>query len=50
LVIFLVIKQINRLKGEKPKAPTTKECPRCCTSIPIKATRCPQCTSDLSAG
>jgi large conductance mechanosensitive channel len=49
-VIFLVIKQMNRLKGqEPPKPPTTKECPRCCTNIPIKATRCPQCTSDLLA-
>ncbi len=49
-VIFLVIKQMNRLKGqEQPKAPTTKECPRCCISIPMKATRCPQCTSELSA-
>jgi large conductance mechanosensitive channel len=49
LVIFLVIKQINRLKGEQPPpAPTAKDCPRCFTSIPIKATRCPHCTSDLA--
>jgi large conductance mechanosensitive channel len=48
--IFMVIKTMNRLKrqtNETPKAPTTKECPRCCSSIPIKATRCPSCTSDL---
>jgi large conductance mechanosensitive channel len=50
LAIFVVIKQINRLKkaAEAPPAePTTKDCPKCCTSIPIKATRCPNCTSDL---
>ncbi len=43
--IFVVIKQINRLK----KAPevTAKDCPKCCSSIPIKATRCPFCTSEL---
>ncbi len=49
--IFLVIKQINRLKkAEPPKAPTTKDCPKCCSAIPIKATRCPNCTSELAAG
>ena len=48
--IFMVIKQMNRLtkKEEAPAAePTTKECPNCCTSIPIKASRCPHCTSEL---
>jgi large conductance mechanosensitive channel len=46
--IFLVIKQINRLKREPaPSAPTSKDCPRCFTSISIKATRCPHCTSEL---
>lgn len=48
--IFIVIKQINRLKKieEEPKpAPTTKECPKCFTLIPIKATRCPNCTSEI---
>jgi large conductance mechanosensitive channel len=49
-VIFLVIKQINRLKGPAPApAPTTKDCPRCVTPIPLKATRCPHCTSELAA-
>jgi large conductance mechanosensitive channel len=48
LAIFLVIKQINRLKGElPPPAPTTKDCPRCFTPIPIPATRCPHCTSEI---
>lgn len=48
--IFMVIKQLNRLKKkeEAPAAdPTTKECPRCISTISIKATRCPNCTSDL---
>jgi large conductance mechanosensitive channel len=48
--IFVVIKQLNRLKRkeeEPPKEPTTRPCPRCCSEIPIRATRCPQCTSEL---
>ena len=46
--IFLVIQQINRLKKEpQPAPPNTKECPFCFSAIPIKATRCPQCTSEL---
>jgi len=49
--VFLVIKQINRLKKAPPPAdPTTKDCPKCCSSIPIKATRCPHCTSELTIG
>ncbi len=51
-VVFLVIKQINRLKRQElapaPKAPTTKDCKFCCSAIPIKATKCPQCTSALA--
>ena len=49
-VIFLLVKQVNRLKSQKPApaaAPTTRDCPRCVSSIPLKATRCPFCTSDL---
>jgi large conductance mechanosensitive channel len=50
LAIFLVIKQMNRLKKvEPPKEPATKDCPECCSTIPIKATRCPNCTSELAA-
>jgi large conductance mechanosensitive channel len=48
--IFLVIKQVNRLKRQPepaPAAPATKECPFCLSVIPIKATRCPHCTSEL---
>jgi len=50
LTIFLVIRQVNKLRRtpEAPAAaPTTKECPYCYSSIPIKAVRCAFCTSDL---
>jgi large conductance mechanosensitive channel len=47
-VIFLVVRQINKMKkAPAPAAPTTKECQFCFTQIPIPATRCPNCTSDL---
>lgn len=47
-IIFLVVKAANRMKKPEPVAvPTTKECPHCFTAIPIKATRCPNCTSQL---
>jgi large conductance mechanosensitive channel len=50
-VIFLVVKQINRFQKPAPvpapAAPTTKDCPYCFTPIPLKATRCPNCTSEL---
>lgn len=48
--VFLLVRGINRLRREEeapPAAPTTKECPRCFSVIPIKATRCPNCTSDV---
>lgn len=49
-VIFLVIKQVNRFKKAPPPAePNTKECPFCISAVPKKATRCPQCTSELRA-
>lgn len=50
--IFLLVRQVNRLQRkeeEKPAEPTTKECPYCLSTIPIEATRCPHCTSDLAA-
>jgi large conductance mechanosensitive channel len=51
LAMFLLIRAINRLHSEKtveePAAPTSKDCPYCFTSIPLKATRCPHCTSQL---
>ena len=46
-VIFLMVRAMNRFKKEEPTTPTTKECPRCFTTIPLKATRCPNCTSEL---
>jgi large conductance mechanosensitive channel len=50
--IFLVLKAVNKVQGiaKKPEpvaAPTTKECPYCLTTIALKATRCPNCTSEL---
>jgi large conductance mechanosensitive channel len=50
--VFLLIRGINRLKRQEeapPAEPTTKECPYCLTTIPLKATRCPNCTSKLEA-
>jgi len=51
--VFMVIKNINRLKREQPAPPpaepTTKDCPYCASTIPIKAKKCPNCTSELSA-
>lgn len=47
-IIFLIIKQINRMKREEaPAPPDTKECPYCYTVIPVKATRCPNCTAEI---
>lgn len=47
--IFLLIKQVNRLqKAEPTSAPDTKECPFCCSKIPLAASRCPHCTSQLA--
>ncbi len=50
-VVFLVVRQMNRFRKqqEQPPVPTTKECPYCLSTIPIKATRCAQCTADLPA-
>jgi large conductance mechanosensitive channel len=48
-VIFLLIKQVNRLMPPAPVPVTTKECNYCGSQIPIKATRCPNCTSQLAA-
>ena len=50
LIIFLMVKGINKLMSLKKKeeaAPTTKKCPFCCSEIDIKATRCPHCTSEI---
>ncbi|HEY2433609.1 MAG TPA: large conductance mechanosensitive channel protein MscL [Vicinamibacterales bacterium] len=49
-VVFLLVKQVNRIKAsvEGPAAPTTKPCPYCQSAINLKATRCPQCTSQIA--
>src|ERR1043165_2292156 len=49
--IFLMVRALNRMKNQKPNAnepAVAKDCPACTMSIPIKATRCPHCTSELS--
>ena len=46
--IFLLVRQINRFQKPAPApAPSTKECPYCASTIPLKAVRCPNCTSEL---
>ena len=51
LAVFLVVRAMNRLTASKeaPAQATTRECPRCISQIPIKANRCPNCTSDIQA-
>ena len=47
-VIFMIVRAMNRMQKPAPvAAPTTKECPYCFSTIPLKATRCPNCTSQL---
>jgi large conductance mechanosensitive channel len=51
--VFMVIRSLNKLKRKQEAtsaAPTTKDCPKCFSTIPIKAVRCPQCTSEIAAG
>ena len=46
--VFLLVRQVNKMKRQPPPAdPTSKSCPFCISSIPIKASRCPHCTSEL---
>jgi len=51
--VFLLVKSFNAMQRKQEAAPaaepTTKECPFCFSAIPIKATRCPQCTSEIGA-
>ena len=52
VIFFFIVRPIAKLQASKqkkvePAAPTTKDCPFCATAIPIKATRCPNCTSTL---
>ena len=51
-VIFLLVRQVNRMKRQDeavPAKPTTKDCLYCMSPIPLKAVRCPHCTSDQKA-
>jgi large conductance mechanosensitive channel len=51
--VFLLVRTINKLRRQEeapPAAPATKDCTYCLSKIPIKATRCPNCTSELKAG
>jgi large conductance mechanosensitive channel len=49
-VIFLLVRQVNRLKGPPPAAaPTTRDCPFCLMPIPLRAARCGHCTADVTA-
>lgn len=50
-VIFLLVRQVNRLKGPAPAGPSdSRDCPFCVSRISIKATRCPHCTSEIRSG
>jgi large conductance mechanosensitive channel len=48
-VIFLMVKTINRLQEQPPSPPNTKDCSYCLTTIPLGATRCPACCSEVAA-
>ena len=48
VAVFLLVRGINRMKGSAEKEPTSKDCPACAMMIPIKATRCPHCTTELT--
>jgi len=53
LAVFMLVKSVNAIRREEeapPADPTTRDCPFCLTEIPIKATRCPSCTSELASG
>jgi len=47
LVVFLIVKAVNRLRAAPPPPPNTKDCPLCLTAIPVAAKRCPACCADL---
>ncbi len=52
LAVFMLVKGVNSAKREEPATaaePTTKECSKCCSEIPLKAVRCPHCTSEVTA-
>ena len=47
--VFLLVRAINKLRHPAEKEPDTKDCPACAMKIPIKATRCPHCTTELAS-
>ena len=49
VAVFVLVKQVNRMRTAEPPAPSTKECPYCTSAVPLKATRCPNCTSQIGA-
>src|SRR5881396_4122765 len=48
VAVFLLVRGINKMRGSTDKEPTSKECPACAMTIPIKAARCPHCTTELT--
>ncbi|HEY4422557.1 MAG TPA: large conductance mechanosensitive channel protein MscL [Pyrinomonadaceae bacterium] len=48
LVVFFIVKAVNRLRAAPPPPPNTKDCPLCLTAIPLAARRCPACCADLA--
>ena len=48
LIVFFVVKAVNRLRAAPPPPPNTKDCPLCLTAIPLAARRCPACCADLA--
>jgi len=48
LVVFLIVRAVNRLRAAPPPPPNTKDCPLCLTAIPLAARRCPACCADLA--
>jgi large conductance mechanosensitive channel len=50
LAVFMIVRMVSKLYAKPaPASPNTKPCPRCTLPIPLAATRCPQCTSDVAA-
>jgi large conductance mechanosensitive channel len=49
LVVFLIVKAVNRLRAAPPPPPNTKDCPFCLTAIPLAATRCAACCAEVPA-
>jgi large conductance mechanosensitive channel len=48
-VLFLIVRQVNQMRRQQAPPVTTRECPYCLSQVPLKATRCPACTSPLTA-